>query len=527
MYQDQRQEGHANAGPEHARGPTEPDLDAHVTGQIQQAASRGPAETRTLLAQLMPAQRDAALRVLHLQYGNAFVAAVMQGGPRQDPADAARTALQSDSGGPLQHQEAIQAAFGAHDVSSIRLHRTQAAARGAVGVQAESYTSGEDVANFSGTLQDEAHEAAHVVKRRGDQQGGGVIDDAAEEDHADAVAKAVVEGKDAQPLLDQVAKPGTTAQPGGIARIKDTKNGNAPIDVSTFSEQQCYMYLTSDPHMTPGTLWCGWQWEDGDKAAIEGRFNSLKGGQFATFKSNLTNGMLDAKAAERKIDPHLLATFDGLVDAMKSDPRVINFESWFYGSIAFSVNDPDKLLDSINELRAAQARLGSLQPGEKIDLAERGTGTTKSTGEEYTADGTIDGAAQPTQYEVKTVRAPGYDVSGITSQINEGLKKFEKSANGSYEVDIYAAYEDAARSVALGGSGATRAETPDPAAGKIQHQITANGSAKPPKDYVFKDEIQKWLNKTWGGTKGKANKVNIHMENGLSLALTRSAGAWT
>jgi hypothetical protein len=286
------------------------------------------------------------------------------------------------------------------------------------------------------------------------------------------------------------------------------------------------MYLTSDPHMTPGTIWCGWQWEDGDKAAIEGRFNSLKGGQLGTFKANLTNGTLDAKAQERKIDPHVLATFDGLVDALKSDARVMNFDSWFYGSIAFSVNDPDKLLDAISELRAAQARLGSLQHGEKIDLAERGTGTTKSTGEEYTADGTIDGAATRTQYEVKTVRAPGYDVSGITSQINEGLKKFEKSPDGSYEVDIYAAYEDAARTEAMGKSGATRTDTPDTAAGKVTQEVKSGGISRSTKDYVFKDEILKWLNRTWAGTKGKADKVNLRMENGLSMVLTRTAGAW-
>lgn len=128
-----------------------------------------------------------------------------------------------------------------------------------------------------------------------------------------------------------------------------------------------------------------------------------------------------------------------------------------------------------------QHRLGSLPPTERLDLAERGTGTHKSTGEEYTADGTYEGSVGPKQYEVKTARTPGYEVNGITSQINEGLSKFASSPPGSYEVDIFAAYADLAQNVALNGA-ASRDDTPDPSTGTVKRDIKVGGVVKSTKD---------------------------------------------
>ena len=111
------------------------------------------------------------------------------------------------------------------------------------------------------------------------------------------------------------------------------------------------------------------------------------------------------------------------------------------------------------------------------------------------------------------------------SQINEGLSKFESSPPGSYEVDIFAAYQDTAQSVPLNG-GASRDDTPDPATGKVKRDIKVGGAVKPSKDYVFRDEILKWLNSTWR-IKGQATRVNVTMENGLCLTFTRGGGGWT
>ena len=109
-------------------------------------------------------------------------------------------------GGALPHLGLIQQSFGRHDVGGVEAHvgGDAAAATGAMG--AEAYATGNHVA-FGGapSLHTAAHEAAHVVQQRGGVQlkgGVGAAGDAHEQ-HADAVADAVVQGKSAEGLLDQ------------------------------------------------------------------------------------------------------------------------------------------------------------------------------------------------------------------------------------------------------------------------------------------------------------------------------------
>jgi hypothetical protein len=118
-------------------------------------------------------------------------------------------------GGPLPHMDAIQQAFGRHDVAGVRAHTGSAAASATAAMGAEAYATGNDVAFGSGSpsLHTAAHEAAHVVQQRGGVQlkgGVGQVGDAYEQ-HADAVADRVVQGKSAESLLDQHAGAGATA----------------------------------------------------------------------------------------------------------------------------------------------------------------------------------------------------------------------------------------------------------------------------------------------------------------------------
>ncbi|MEZ4466361.1 MAG: DUF4157 domain-containing protein [bacterium] len=125
----------------------------------------------------------------------------------------------SGAGGALPHQEAIQKSFGSHDVSGINAHVGGAAAKASEGIGAEAYATGNDVAFKSDPdLHTAAHEAAHIVQQKSGVQLKGGVGEAGDayEQHADAVADRVVQGKSAQDLLDAV--PGGKGGGAGIQR---------------------------------------------------------------------------------------------------------------------------------------------------------------------------------------------------------------------------------------------------------------------------------------------------------------------
>ena len=131
------------------------------------------------------------------------------GGEYQEEADSVREVAErgiSGSGGPLPHSEAIQRSFGRHDVSSIRAHVGGPAAGASRAIGATAYTIGNEVAFIRAPdLNTAAHEAAHVVQQRAGVnllRGVGQQGDPYEQ-HADAVAARVVEGRSAEHLLDR------------------------------------------------------------------------------------------------------------------------------------------------------------------------------------------------------------------------------------------------------------------------------------------------------------------------------------
>ena len=132
---------------------------------------------QTLTEQLAPsasADREAA----PVQMRSMWSQIPFGGGPVQMRASAKETAANdithgaaqhaiSGSGGPLPFLDAIQRAFGHHDVSGVRAHTDGNAAQGARAMGAEAFASGNHVA-FAGTpsLHTAAHEAAHVIQQR-------------------------------------------------------------------------------------------------------------------------------------------------------------------------------------------------------------------------------------------------------------------------------------------------------------------------------------------------------------------------
>ncbi len=152
----------------------------------------------------------------------------------------------SGSGSSLPHGEAIQRSFGRHDVSSVQAHSGGEAGAACADMGAEAFTSGNQIAfSASPSLHLAAHESAHVVQQRaGVQLKGGVGQEGdAYERHADAVADLVVQGKSAEPLLDEMAGPG-----GGSSAVqmrRDSKDfpGNSTSDAGTtllMGDQELY-----------------------------------------------------------------------------------------------------------------------------------------------------------------------------------------------------------------------------------------------------------------------------------------------
>ena len=124
--------------------------------------------------------------------------------------DVHAAAAHGTSGGAtaLPHHAQIQQSFGRHDVGHIKAHVGGSAAEGAAAMGADAFAMGEHAA-FAGPpdLHTAAHEAAHVVQQRGGVQLKGGVGEAGDpyEQHADAVADLVVQGKSSEALLDQYA----------------------------------------------------------------------------------------------------------------------------------------------------------------------------------------------------------------------------------------------------------------------------------------------------------------------------------
>jgi hypothetical protein len=160
--------------------------------------------------------------------------------PAQIHAAAARGTATAASA--LPYLDAIQRAFGRHDISSIRAHLGDDAASSARAMGAGAYATGDHV--VMGEARDlftVAHEAAHIVQQRGGVQLAGGVGAAgdAHERHADEVAALVVQGKSAEALLDRVAGSGGAARGGVVQRktaLKQETQQRAPAKLGTSAE---------------------------------------------------------------------------------------------------------------------------------------------------------------------------------------------------------------------------------------------------------------------------------------------------
>ena len=132
------------------------------------------------------------------------------------------TAGLTGAGRPLTYGKAIQQTFGHHDIRQMREYAGPTAQASVATLGAQAYSSNGRVAFAdSPDLYTQAHEAAHAVQQTalgsGLQLMGGLgAEDDKYEQHADAVANAVVQGESAEALLDQLADGPTTVVPGMV-----------------------------------------------------------------------------------------------------------------------------------------------------------------------------------------------------------------------------------------------------------------------------------------------------------------------
>jgi hypothetical protein len=148
-------------------------------------------------------------------------------------------AQEGTTGSPtaLPHANRIQASFGRHDVSGIEAHVGGPAAAASEAMGAQAFATGSSVAFASQpSVHTAAHEAAHVVQQRGGVQLKGDVGQAGDryEQHADAVADAVVQGQPAEALLDEMAGDGAGngVQQQAVQRYQDFSSGGKRDDSS-------------------------------------------------------------------------------------------------------------------------------------------------------------------------------------------------------------------------------------------------------------------------------------------------------
>ncbi len=157
-------------------------------------------------------------------------------GASTDDVAATAAAGVGGSGHGLPFLDAIQTAFGRHDVTGVRAHTDDRAADAARAIGARAYATGSDVA-FAGApdLHTAAHEAAHVVQQRGGVQLAGGVGQEGDryEQHADAVADRVVRGESAEATLDALgatAEVAGDASPPAVQRVSERAHQDLLLD---------------------------------------------------------------------------------------------------------------------------------------------------------------------------------------------------------------------------------------------------------------------------------------------------------
>ena len=219
---------------------------------LQRKAQDGPALDDDETQVERSSEEEALEMESEVQQKRSGAAVQRRGGGGRSVHEVAAAGVRS-GGGALPHLGAIQQSFGRHDVSGVQAHSAPAENR-AMG--ADAYAMGNHVA-FGGSpdLHTAAHEAAHVVQQRSGLQLPGGVGKAGDshEQHADAVASAVTQGRSAEGLLNRYAGGGGG---GGVQRKETPDNLKVKKGQMTFnvegSDNPKSRYFSRRPHWPGG-----------------------------------------------------------------------------------------------------------------------------------------------------------------------------------------------------------------------------------------------------------------------------------
>ncbi len=205
---------------------------ASISGGASSTSSGHAVQLKQSLAGKDFAQQEAML---------APAAAVQMRGNVQASAEAVHQHAEAGTrggGGSLPHLGAIQKSFGGHDVSGVKAYSGGDASAACDGMGAAAYATDDKIAFKGGPdLHTAAHEAAHVVQQRGGVSLAGGVGQSGDgyEQHADRVADAVVAGRSAEPILNQMSG-GTGVQMKASVQRDDAAAPPAPAPAGGFLE---------------------------------------------------------------------------------------------------------------------------------------------------------------------------------------------------------------------------------------------------------------------------------------------------
>jgi hypothetical protein len=202
------------------------------------------------------------------------------------PADAQAVARRgvATAGAAIPHAERIQQLFGRHEILSAKAQVGGPAADASDAIGARAYVQGDRV-GFGSTpdLRTAAHEAAHVVQQRAGLAPAGGLDHPGDhlEQHADAVADAVVGGRSAEGLLDQLGGGAST-----VAVQRDAKKANAVLKVVVYQKGKAIQHWQSKarwegnlPQQYKATRSGGhWVWDDSSLQVLKVETDRQGGG---------------------------------------------------------------------------------------------------------------------------------------------------------------------------------------------------------------------------------------------------------
>jgi hypothetical protein len=157
----------------------------------------------------------AAIQMMQKAGGNQATVQAKERAGAKSQESVLQTASQGVAGGgtKMPHADKIQASFGQHNISDIEAYTGPAVQKSADALGARAYATGNKVAfGESPSLHLAAHEAAHVVQQKAGVSLKGNVGQAGDkyEQHADAVADAVVQGKSAEGLLSSMVGGGVS-----------------------------------------------------------------------------------------------------------------------------------------------------------------------------------------------------------------------------------------------------------------------------------------------------------------------------